>query len=129
MQKQRQFAGMAASALSLGTYSCMRMTSSTMAFELFTQKPNRKPFDRFQRGSFWPPLKQPIVTRSERKPKSSISMSMSNVNVLEKRRLQTQTVTSIAPDVTTVRSLDWDRDRFDMYVLYAQCTHAPPPLL
>jgi flavorubredoxin/flavin reductase (DIM6/NTAB) family NADH-FMN oxidoreductase RutF len=41
-------------------------------------------------------------------------MSLSNVNVLEKRRLQTQTITSIAPDVTTIRSLDWDRDRFDI---------------
>ena len=29
------------------------------------------------------------------------------------KRLQTQT-TQITPDITTIRSLDWDRDRFDM---------------
>lgn len=85
-----------------------------MAFEIFTGKPKRKPFDRIHRDFFWPTLKKPTLTRSRRKPKPSISMSLSNVTVLEKRRLQTQTITSIAPDVTTIRSLDWDRDRFDI---------------
>nr|ABR17187.1 unknown [Picea sitchensis] len=105
---------MAVSTSALGTYSWMRTSSSPMAFELFTRKPKLQSFDRVHRGLFWPTLKKPTVTRSGRKPKPSISMSLSDVNVLEKRRLQTQTITSIAPDVTTIRSLDWDRDRFDI---------------
>lgn len=114
MQNKQQFAVMAVSTSALGTYSWMRTSSSPMAFELFTRKPKLQSFDRVHRGLFWPTLKKPTVTRSGRKPKPSISMSLSNVNVLEKRRLQTQTITSIAPDVTTIRSLDWDRDRFDI---------------
>lgn len=114
MQNKQQFAVMAVSTSALGTYSWMRTSSSPMAFELFTRKPKLQSFDRVHRGLFWPTLKKPTVTRSGRKPKPSISMSLSNVNVLEKRRLQTQTITNIAPDVTTIRSLDWDRDRFDI---------------
>jgi hypothetical protein len=33
----------------------------------------------------------------------------------ENKRIQTQ-ILPIAADITTIRSLDWDRDRFDMYV-------------
>jgi hypothetical protein len=48
----------------------------------------------------------------------------------ESKRIQTQSVV-IGPETKTIRSLDWDRDRFDMYVTLAlapmTCQSLPPP--
>ena len=40
----------------------------------------------------------------------------------ESKRIQTQSVV-IGPETKTIRSLDWDRDRFDMCVISTQFLH------
>lgn len=42
------------------------------------------------------------------------------------KRLQTQ-VLPIAKDTVAIRSLDWDRDRFDIEFAYALLLPLPPP--
>ena len=41
----------------------------------------------------------------------------------DKKRLQTQVVEEVAADTLAIRSLDWDRDRFDIEFGWAEARH------
>eukprot|EP01018_Ginkgo_biloba_P029923 Gb_33629 [translate_table: standard] len=94
-------------------------TSALTAVEFFTPRF----LNRVHHGPFCLEL-QLSPKRNARKPKFTVravaapefvTSKLSKVLEWEKgKRLQTQ-ISPIAPDVTTIRSLDWDRDRFDMY--------------
>jgi len=69
-------------------------------------------FGRTQRGvSKW---RSGLKARGGEKPEMSEIQSWSGLTPGKEYRLQTMAIHQVAEDTSTIRSLDWDRDRFDI---------------